>query len=398
MKKIYLFISVSCMYLLGCNTKNIEYEGNWFLKNSDRTKILQTLIEKEIADFHELPGSLITIRSGNFLWSGAAGSFGEGKRRLIPTDVFRSASITKTFTSAAILRLVEQGKFTLNTSIDTLLKPETTEILKDGGYNPNLILVRHLLGHTAGLYDYTESTTFNAKLFSQPNHQWTREEQLKLAMNEGTILGSPGKIYAYGDTAYILLGEILEVQTNHTLAWALRSLLSFDSLGLKDTWMESLETAPPDGFSRLSHPMYGDVDTRDWDPSWDLYGGGGLISSTQDLVKFIDALFSGNVFKNKTTHDLMIAIPPVAIGKFGGLDGGMGINRTILAGHVCYAGYGFFGTEMIRCPSLDVTLARTTNQSEVRDGYDSDRLNEKILNLFQSPSSLLKYQLYKLNY
>jgi hypothetical protein len=49
---------------------------------------------------------------------------------------------------------------------------------------------------------------------------------------------------------------------------------------------------------------------------------------------------------------------------------------------VCYAGYGFFGTEMIRCPSIDVTLARTTNQSINSSKYDSDVLNAKLLKLF----------------
>lgn len=58
----------------------------------------------------------------------------------------------------------------------------------------------------------------------------------------------------------------------------------------------------------------------------------------------------------------------------------MGIDRTIVAGNVCYAGYGFFGTEKIRCPSIDVTLARAPNQSVNNSKYDSDVLNENGLN------------------
>jgi hypothetical protein len=56
---------------------------------------------------------------------------------------------------------MEQGKFTLDTPIDKVLKPTTIQILKDGGYKPNIILVRHLLEHTAGMYDYTQSDKFN---------------------------------------------------------------------------------------------------------------------------------------------------------------------------------------------------------------------------------------------
>ena len=376
---LFLLIGFSSF---GCMSDITGSEPNVDLNDEEKAKMIQQLMEEELKDFPELPGSLLTIRAGNFLWSGAAGKFGEGNRKLVPTDVFRSASITKTFTAAAILLLMEQGKFTLDTPIDKVLKPATVQILKDGGYKPNIILVRHLLEHTAGMYDYTQSAKFNKIIFNQPTYRWTREEQLKLAMSEGKVLGPPGSLYEYGDTQYILLGEILELQTNMDLAKALRTVLRFDALGLKDSWMETLEKEPSGGFARLSHPMYGTVDTRNWDPSWDLFGAGGLVSSTQDLVKFMDALFSGKIFKNKSTLDIMINIPQVSIGGFGGLDGGMGINRTTIAGNVCYAGYGFFGTEMIRCPSIDVTLTRTTNQSENSSKYDSDVLNAKILKLF----------------
>ncbi|MFN6021450.1 MAG: hypothetical protein ACK49F_13830, partial [Bacteroidota bacterium] len=57
------------------------------------------------------------------------------------------------------------------------------------------------------------------------------------------------------------------------------------------------------------------------------------------------------------------------------------VTMNTIAGNVCYAGYGFFGTEMIRCPSIDVTLTRTTNQSENSSKYDSDVLNAKLLKL-----------------
>lgn len=344
-------------------------------------KAIQEMMDKELASNPLLPGSLLTVRAGSFQWSGAAGRFGEGDRKLIPTDLFRSASVTKTFVAAATLVLMEQGMLTLDTPIAALLRPATAQTLSRGGYAPDSITVRQLLGHTAGLFDYTETDTFNRVIFEKPTHRWTREEQLALAIDEGLPLGTPGERYVYGDTPYILLGEILEVSTGQTLAQALRALLRYDTLGMQDTWLETLEPAPPGALARLSHPLYGAVDTHDWDASWDLFGSGGIVSSTQDLVRFMDTLFQGKIFTLPSTLETMIDIPSVGEGNFFGIDGGMGINRLWINDVMCYGGYGFFGTELVHCPDIDVTFALTMNQSEPGANYDSYDMVSQLLNI-----------------
>ena len=68
--------------------------------------------------------------------------------------------MTKTFTAAAILRLVEQGRLGLDDPIADHLAPATLELLRRGGYDPDAIHVRHLLMHTSGLYDYASDPKF----------------------------------------------------------------------------------------------------------------------------------------------------------------------------------------------------------------------------------------------
>lgn len=330
-----------------------------------RNEGLEALIQAIVNDDPTVPGVILTVLSKGTTFSSSAGRFELGGAPLKKTDLFRAASITKTFTSAAVMVLVERGKVDLDLAVDTYLRSETVEVLEAGGYALNVITVRQLLGHTAGIYDYTEAENYYDAIRENPSRVWTRAEQVQVAMDEGAPLNVPGAAFHYGDTHYVLAGEILEEVTGLGLAEALRSLLGYEVLGLTDTWLETLESAPAGAEARISHPYIEDEDTRSWHASWDLYGGGGLVTSTADMVRFFSALFDGRVFAKPETLDAWLEVPSVAKGAFFGMDGGMGFGRFELdGGGTCYAGFGFFSTVMVICPELDIVFAGTANQAE----------------------------------
>src|SRR3954467_2378106 len=108
-------------------------------------------LQAELARFASahptFPGAALAVRTPSLTWIGAAG-------KLSPHSTFRIASVTKTFTAAATLRLVEDGRIDLDAPIARYLSPTTLGLLRDGGYDVDAIHVRHLLTHTSGLYDY----------------------------------------------------------------------------------------------------------------------------------------------------------------------------------------------------------------------------------------------------
>lgn len=376
-----LFSGLVLLTLCACSTGSVVPVHPENRSQQKKVDAIQRILDEELANNSRLPGILLTARAGQFQWSWASGRFSEGGRQLQPTDLFRSASVTKTFVAAAILKRVEQYALRLDQAISSLLSLESVRALAKGGYQVDEIRLGQLLNHTAGLYNYTDTDSFNQRIFDQPGYRWTAGEQLRLAMEEGSPLNEPGQQYHYSDTHYLLLGEVLEKSTGLPLAQALRTLISYESLGLQDTWLESLEPEPPGASRRISHPLYGNTDTRHWDPSWDLYGSGGLVSSTRDLVTFLDALFRGEIFQKKGTLETMIAVPIAGIGRYYGADGGMGINRVIIYGVTCYGGYGFFGSEVVHCPSLDLTFAQTRNQALPGAGYSSTPFNNRIVSI-----------------
>jgi D-alanyl-D-alanine carboxypeptidase len=186
-------------------------------------------------------------------------------------------------------------------------------------------------------------------------------EQVQAAIKWGMPHFSPGAGFHYSDTGYILLGEILERLTGKPLGTAYRNLLGFRLLGLTNTYLETLEAVPSDE-PPLSHPYFEDIDTFDFDPSIDLYGGGGLVSSAQELARFYRALLTNKVFHRPSTLRTMLAIPATNINAPGG-PYAVGIQRRVIGGDTCWGHTGFWGTSAFYCPATDVTIVRHYNQA-----------------------------------
>lgn len=345
---------------------------------------LQAALDDAVARDPRLPGVSLVVASPTFDFAGASGavSLEPAAPEMTVGAPFRAASVTKSFVSAALLRLHERGALSLDDPLRTHLSGGSAAALERGGYDPDAITVRQLLAHTAGMFDYTATQGFQDQLAADPTHRWTRAEQLDLAMDEGEPLFAPGEGYAYGDTHYILAGEVLERATGVGLGPALRETLDYAALGLGDTWLESLEDPPTsDALDRLAHPYDGGIDTRDWDPSWDLYGGGGLVSTAGDLATFIEALVGGDLL-GPAALSAMMEVDPVAEGAFFGIDGALGINGFDLPdGGRCWAGYGYFGTVAAHCPELGLTWAYTQNQANPRR---PDAIDEEVLAAWES--------------
>ena len=118
------------------------------------------------------PGVAVAVRAPGLAWSGAAGLADRSSRTPLTTAApFRIASVTKTFTAAAILRLAENGKLTLDDPIGQHLSSYTVALLRHGGYDVSAIGVRNLLQHTSGLHDYADDPAYQTFVLGHPRHR-----------------------------------------------------------------------------------------------------------------------------------------------------------------------------------------------------------------------------------
>ena len=350
---------------------------------SDVTAQLREVVEAAVRESASIPGLVLHVEAPD-RELGVSVAAGVADRvtstPLTPDAGFRIASNTKTFVAAAILRLVEQEKISLDAPIAEFLSPETDDALRAGGYRTDTITVRNLLVHTGGVYDYGQDPDYQAAVNAEPSKRWTRLEQVRFAMEHGAPVGEPGAVYAYSDTGYILLGEMLERASGQPLAEAYRTLLDFEGLHLDATYVESLEPTPP-GIAARAHQYVGDVDGFDLDPSFDLYGAAGLVSTVDDLSRFYRALLRGEVFTEPETLATMLEIPASNTES----RAGMGIFEIDVFGHTCWSHSGFWGTFVVTCPQIDVTIAASWNQAMPAPEFNSERVLGRAFELATTP-------------
>lgn len=297
-----------------------------------------------VLDEHpQLMGMAVVAIDGKSTRSGVAGvADPEGRRLTVDTPV-RIASVTKTFVAATVMRLVEQGILTLDDSLELRVAPNTSRALRGGGYDPSLISLRQVLMHVGGLADHADENGLEPVL-EDPQRRWTRLDQIRNMLARAP-LGPPGTGYAYSDTGYVLLGEVIERATQKTLAASVREACQLDDLGLSATAWERTEPAPE---RPRAHQYLSGIDITDWDPSIDLYGGGGLVSSARDLASFMRALGSGQVLSAPESLAVMIEAPgQVSPGEYR-----IGLTPDMLGGQSAFGHGGFWGVNAAFVPAL----------------------------------------------
>jgi D-alanyl-D-alanine carboxypeptidase len=383
-KTFGLFLSFT---LIAAGCRSVEPRKT----NAQLQEDLQSTLNDFIATNPTIAGVALHIEMPRrqISWSGAAGVADRLTGvPLMPNQPIRIASNTKTFVAAAILRLWEGNRLDLDGSIDRYLSDQSVRTLLRGGYDPRSITLRHLLTHTSGLFDFGDSDEYNKLCTENPQHHWTREEQLSFAMKGGKPYGAPGEVFAYSDTGYILLGEVLERQTGTAMALALRNLVGYQRLGLRSTWLETAEP-PPKGVLDRAHQYEGERDTYTDDPSYDLYGGGGLVSTVHDMAVFMRALFQKQVYANPNTINTMLSTVPGALAgppaygvpqKPG--EGRMGVFVRVIDGVTVYMHTGYWGTLAAYIPELDLGLAISVTQQKARE--PRELLFRKVLQICHS--------------
>jgi D-alanyl-D-alanine carboxypeptidase len=346
---------------------------------------LQALVERDVEEWPAMPGRLLHVLvpgSGVDVEVAAGVADRATDEPLRPGARFRIASVTKPFVGASALRLVELGMLQLDASLDSLLPGVYVDVLHTGGYDTGTITLRHLLTHTSGIYDFAASAYdasitdgFDQAIAADPSHRWTRLEQVRFAMDHGAPYGAPGEVYGYSDTNACLVGELLEQTTDLDMGEAIAGLVGFGRLGLRQTYLESIDPEPADA-PQWSHQYERGVDIATIDPSVDLWGGGGLVSTSRDLARFFRALLRDEVFERPETLATMTTrledVPRAAdmTSDEDPRDRAMYLFHTEIAGEEWWGHGGWWGTAAYTCPRLDVTIVAGHQQAYMPEDFD----------------------------
>jgi D-alanyl-D-alanine carboxypeptidase len=272
------------------------------------------------------PGTIVAVQTPQGRWIKAFGvaETATGASMAVD-DVQRIGSVTKTFTGTLILQLAEDGKLSLDDTIDHYV---------DGVPNGSTITLRMLLDMTSGLASYTRNADLVNAWFANPSAPWTPAQLLTASFALPPEF-EPGAKFDYSNTNFILLGEVVERVTGTTFADALEQNV-LAPLGLHHTAMATgtaLADPHAQGYTLqgTADTDFTPVDATGWDPSF-AYTAGEMTSTISDMLVWARALTTGHDILNTATQTERLASVPGKAGyglAVGCIDGWFGHTGEI---------------------------------------------------------------------
>jgi D-alanyl-D-alanine carboxypeptidase len=309
-----------------------------YAQTPDKAKLDQFF--NRLAEKNKAMGSLTLAKDGNVLYSRAIGYSqitGTEKKPVSEASKYRIGSITKMFTAAMIFQLVEENKLKLTDTLDKFFP----QIL-----NAQKITIAQMLGHRSGIVDLTDSGDFRSWK-TQPK---TKDEMVAI-IAKGKPVFEPGEKAEYSNSNYLLLGYIVEKVGGRSYQEALQQRIT-SKIGLKDTYLGTgyADAGKNEG---LSYNFLGD-----WKQEAETHlsipgGAGAIISTPNDLTRFIQALFDGKIVSKESLDQMK---PKEKYG--------LGINQYPLGGKTLYGhggGIDGFRSLLVYLPEEKLALAYTSN-------------------------------------
>ncbi len=288
--------------------------------SSERLKNVEALATTYIDK--KMYSGIVTLlaRDGKIVHQQAVGNFGTDNDKALEVDsLFRIYSMTKPITAAAAMILYEQGKFHLDDPISKFLPQfKQQKVLLNGTLKDPTqpVTIRHLLTHTAGLtYGWTQDNPVDVQYAEADLLNSDNLDEFIQELSQIPLRFEPGTRYHYS-VAFDVLGAIIEKLSGMPLDQFFEQKI-FLPLGMQDTFFE----VPEDQLHRL-------VDDQTWDyqenknrtvspenqrsfSSVSMFlGGGGLVSTVQDYLRFSQMIlnqgeFNGTRILSPKTIELM---------------------------------------------------------------------------------------------
>ena len=241
-------------------------------------------------------GNILVYEKGEIVFQSS-----NGLRTIDPIDSltlnsqFRLASVSKQFTSVAVMKLKQEGKLDYNQKVSSILND----------FPHDNITIKHLLQHTSGIADYI-------KIISQnyvPQNSTKRDilgnnEILDIFYNSNPKLKfQPGEKYEYSNTGYLVLASIVEgVSKQHFREFLKENI--FDPLNMNNTLLYSYKEGydsdiPNRVFGYSLNEEKDGYELNDYHVVNDVRGDGGIYSTINDLFKWNMALLDYKVVPKK---------------------------------------------------------------------------------------------------
>jgi CubicO group peptidase (beta-lactamase class C family) len=296
-----------------------------------------------------VPGASVAILRGDRVLLARGYGFANLELRIPASDstIYQSGSLGKQFTAAAVLMLAEQGRLRLDEKI--------LKWLPEGAGVWDSVTVRHLLNHTSGIAEYTDST-FDYR------RDYTEDKLVRFAASRALDF-PPGERWSYSNTGYVLLGVLIHRATSRFYGEVLNDLI-FAPVGMRTTRIISEADIVPNrsaGYQLVDNQ----IKNQDWvAPSLNTTADGSLYLSVNDLIRWSVAL---NHRRVPGASVIALAWAPLRLNNGGEYPYGFGWDLTEQRGHPRIGHTGSwqgFKTALYRYPEFGLTVIVLANLAQ----------------------------------
>jgi len=245
-------------------------------------------------------GSLSIFKDGKEIYQKSIGYCDiSNKAQADALTKYRIGSISKTFTAAIILQMVEEKKLTLDTKLSKYYK----EIP-----NADKITIEHLLRHRSGIFNFTSVNDYLE--WCQKPH--SHEDVLKKIIKNGTIF-EPGEKAEYSNSGYVLLSYIAEKIDRKSFYNVLKNRITIP-FKLENTYYGGkINTKGNEAQS------YTKLDNWTFDTETDMSvpaGAGAVVSNSTDVNSFFTQLFAGKIINKESLQQMKTLKDEFGMGLF----------------------------------------------------------------------------------
>ena len=264
---------------------------------------------KEIVDIryesNDFSGVVLIKRKEEELFQGCYGYANRSFR--IPNTMrtrFRIASISKMFTAVSVLKLIEEGKLSFDTSIKKYLDLQDYEICE-------AVDIHSLLTHTSGIGDYfdEENDDWDAMWLSNPIYNMRKHSDYYSMFSKKPSVFKTGEKYKYSNAGYILLGMAIEKASGLSyFDYVKKELFHKQDMGNSDfISLDMVYDDVAEGYIPIKSPSSA---ITGWQRNIykitpEAAADGGATSTAEDLIKFMQSLKGGAVLSKAMTNKIL---------------------------------------------------------------------------------------------
>lgn len=309
-KRYFVLIAFASIVMAGFILLSI---ANRPLSKDEMNVVIGKKLKEIVRENDQITSALLTIYSDTLQLDETYAAGYTGKDFIEPVTAdhpYYSASIGKTFTSALIGMLCEEGVIRYDDAIQKYLDAGLLEglFVYDGVDYKDRVTIKQLLGHMSGIGDYyvdpvLQGDTMLEILINDQGKRWTPLALVAFTRENQKTVARPGEVFHYSDTGYVLLGFLIEAVTGQQFHEVLHERI-LNPMGMDDTYLifqSSPKNTPK--YDMLEVYVNG-IDVSDTNALSFDWSGGGLVTTMADLLKFSKALNEGELVGIDTLNQM----------------------------------------------------------------------------------------------